>query len=120
MTKLLRYLRSREWAVAALALAFIVVQVWLDLKSPEYMAEITRLVQVEGSTMPEILTAGGKMLACSLGSFAGSRGTAVCSSFIAAGFGGTMRAKMFHKVQSFSMEETWPLFHPKPHYQVDQ
>lgn len=105
MTKLLRYLRSREWAVAVLALAFIVVQVWLDLKSPEYMAEITRLVQVEGSTMPEILTAGGKMLACSLGSLLAAVATAVCSSFIAAGFGGTMRAKMFHKVQSFSMEE---------------
>lgn len=105
MTKLLRYLRSREWAVAVLALAFIVVQVWLDLKSPEYMAEITRLVQVEGSTMPEILTAGGKMLACSLGSLLAAVATAVCSSFIAAGFGGTIRAKMFHKVQSFSMEE---------------
>lgn len=105
VTKLLRYLRSREWAVAVLALAFIVVQVWLDLKSPEYMAEITRLVQVEGSTMPEILTAGGKMLACSLGSLLAAVATAVCSSFIAAGFGGTMRAKMFHKVQSFSMEE---------------
>lgn len=105
MTKLLRYLRSREWAVAALALVFIVVQVWLDLKSPEYMAEITRLVQVEGSTMPEILAAGGKMLSCSLGSLLAAVATAVCSAFIAAGFGGTMRAKMFHKVQSFSMEE---------------
>lgn len=105
VTKLLRYLRSREWAVAVLALAFIVVQVWLDLKSPEYMAEITRLVEVEGSTMPEILTAGGKMLACSLGSLLAAVATAVCSAFIAAGFGGTMRAKMFHKVQSFSMEE---------------
>lgn len=91
--------------MAALALVFIVVQVWLDLKSPEYMAEITRLVQVEGSTMPEILAAGGKMLSCSLGSLLAAVATAVCSAFIAAGFGGTMRAKMFHKVQSFSMEE---------------
>ena len=41
--------------LAALSLVFIVLQVWLDLTMPEYMAEITRLVQTPGSTMPEIL-----------------------------------------------------------------
>lgn len=101
LLKLFRNLTKQERGLAVLALAFIVTQVWLDLKSPEYMAEITRLVQVEGSTMPQILTAGGKMLSCSLGSLLASVATAVCASRIATGFGGTMRAKLFGKVQSF-------------------
>ena len=105
LLKLFRNLTKQERGLAVLALAFIVAQVWLDLKSPEYMAEITRLVQVEGSTMPQILTAGGKMLSCSLGSLLASVATAVCAARIATGFGGTMRAKLFGKVQSFSMEE---------------
>lgn len=105
LLKLFRNLTKQERGLAVLALAFIVAQVWLDLKSPEYMAEITRLVQVEGSTMPQILTAGGKMLSCSLGSLLASVATAVCAARIATGFSGTMRAKLFGKVQSFSMEE---------------
>lgn len=105
MLKLLRNLTKREWALACVALAFIVCQVWLDLKSPDYMADITRLVQVEGSTMDEILTAGAKMLACSLGSLAAAVVTALCASNIAAHFGGTLREKLFDKVQSFSMAE---------------
>lgn len=105
MLKLLRNLTKRECALACVALAFIVCQVWLDLKSPDYMADITRLVQVEGSTMAEILTAGAKMLACSLGSLAAAVVTALCASNIAAHFGGTLREKLFDKVQSFSMAE---------------
>ena len=91
--------------LAALSLVFIVLQVWLDLTMPEYMAEITRLVQTEGSTMPEILSAGGMMLLCALASLAASIFTAVCAAKIAAGFGGTLRGKLFSKVGSFSMEE---------------
>lgn len=105
MLKLLRNLTKCECALACVALAFIVCQVWLDLKSPDYMADITRLVQVEGSTMAEILTAGAKMLACSLGSLAAAVVTALCASNIAAHFGGTLREKLFDKVQSFSMAE---------------
>lgn len=105
MIKLLRNLTKKEWALAATALVFIVVEVWLELTMPEYMAEITRLVQTEGSTMSEILTAGGKMLLCALGSLAGTVVTAVCAAKIAANFSGTLREKLFRKVQSFSMEE---------------
>ena len=54
----------------AASIAFIVVQVWLDLKLPDYMSAITTLVQTAGSTMGEILSAGGMMLVCSLGSLA--------------------------------------------------
>lgn len=105
MLKLFRNLKKREWTLVGVSLVFIITQVWLDLKMPEYMAEITTLVQTPGSTMEEILTAGGKMLICALGSLAASVVTAVCASRIASDFGGTLRNKMFRKVQSFSMEE---------------
>ena len=105
MLKLFKSLRKKEWILAAVSLIFIVGQVWLDLTMPEYMAEITMLVQTEGSTMQEILSSGGLMLLCALGSLAASIITAVCSAKIAADFGGTLRGKLFSKVQSFSMEE---------------
>ena len=62
MFKLFRYLGKREWAMAGCALLFILGQVWLDLRLPEYMSEITVLVQTEGSAMGDILHAGGLML----------------------------------------------------------
>ena len=105
MLKLFKNLRKTEWFLAAISIVFIIVQVWLDLTMPEYMAEITMLVQTEGSTMSEILSSGGMMLLCALGSLAASIVTAVCSAKIAADFGGTLRRKLFSKVQSFSMEE---------------
>ena len=72
MLKLFKNLRRQEWGLAAVSLLFIVAQVWLDLTMPEYMADITALVQTAGSTMGEILSAGGKMLLCALGSLAAS------------------------------------------------
>ena len=105
MLKLLRYLTKADWGLAALALVFIVAQVWLDLTMPDYMSEITTLVQTEGSAMSDILIAGGKMLACALGSFAASIVAAVCAAKIAANFSATLREKLFDQVQSFSMAE---------------
>ena len=105
MLKLFKNLKKEENLLAILSIVFIVLQVWLDLTMPEYMADITRLVQTDGSTMSAILSAGGKMLLCALGSLAASVFTAICAAKIATGFGATVRHKLFHKVQSFSMEE---------------
>ena len=105
MLKLLKYLTKWDWGLAVLALGFIVAQVWLDLTMPDYMSEITTLVQTEGSAMSDILIAGGKMLACALGSFAASIVAAVCAARIAANFAATLREKLFDQVQSFSMAE---------------
>lgn len=105
MIKLFKNLRKQELGLIALALVFIVTQVWLDLTMPDYMADITRLVQTDGSTMSEILTAGGKMLLCALGSLIAAVFTAMCASKIATSFAATIRGKLFSKVQSFSMEE---------------
>ncbi len=105
MLKILKTLRRRDWLLILLAVMFIVAQVWLDLKMPDYMQEITMLVQTEGSAMGDILTAGGKMLVCALGSLVDSVIVAVLAARIASNFGAQLRGKLFNQVQSFSMEE---------------
>lgn len=105
MLKLFKNLKKEEWCLIAVSLIFIVLQVWLDLTMPEYMADITGLVQTPGSEMGDILAAGGKMLLCALGSLAAAVITAVCAAKIATGFSKTLRGLLFEKVQSFSMEE---------------
>ena len=105
MVKLFRYLKKREWIMAAVSLVFIISQVWLDLRLPEYMSEITVLVQTDGSTMSEILTAGGKMLGCALGSMAMAIITCYFASVIAASVSRRLQSELYHKVLSFSSEE---------------
>ena len=79
MLKLLKKFTKTEWTLSFAALLFIILQVWMDLTIPDYMSEITTLVQTEGSAMSEILAAGGKMLGCALGSFAASVCTVTCA-----------------------------------------
>lgn len=105
MIKLFRYMKGREWLFFLVSLVFIVSQVWLDLKLPDYMSEITTLVETEGSAMADIWTAGGMMLLCSLGSLVSSIIVCYFASSIAASFSRRLRAAMFDKVESFSMEE---------------
>lgn len=105
MLKLLRYLKRKEWLFFLLSLLFIAAQVWLDLKLPDYMSEITKLVETEGSAMNDIWTAGGMMLLCSLGSLASSVAVCFLASNIAAGFSKRLRSAMYYKVQSFSKNE---------------
>lgn len=81
------------------------MQVWLSLTMPDYMSEITKLVQTKGSKMNDILIAGGKMLACALGSLLAAVCTSICASKISSNFSANLRGQVFHKVQSFSMEE---------------
>ncbi len=105
MLKLLKKLTKTEWGLAFAVLVFIVTQVWLELTMPDYMSEITVLVQTPGSAMSDIFVAGGKMLLCALGSLFASVCTAICVSRIASNFAANLRGQLFDKVQSFSMAE---------------
>lgn len=105
MIKTLRYLRAWDWLLVLCSLIFIVFQIWLDLKLPDYMAEITQLVQTEGSEMNDILYNGGMMLACALGSLAAACLVGYLAAKIAAGFSMRLRELVYNKVMSFSMEE---------------
>ena len=105
MLRILKHLRWKEWLLVAACVVLIVGQVQLDLTLPDYMSEITRLVQTEGSQMRDILLAGGKMLLCALGSML----LTVCTTFftaqIASRFSARLRGEMYRKVVGFSNEE---------------
>lgn len=105
MIKLLKRLKMKEWIQAFVSLIFIVTQVWLDLKLPDYMSDITKFLQTPGSKMSDIWLAGGKMMLCALGSFASAVVVGFFVERIAASFSQTLRSLLFSKVDSFSMEE---------------
>lgn len=105
MVKLLKRLTAKEWVQVFVSLIFIVAQVWLDLKLPDYMSEITRYSQTPGSEMSDIWLAGGKMMLCALGSLASAVVVGFFAARIAASFSQRLRSLLFSKVDSFSMEE---------------
>lgn len=105
MLKMFRYLKKRDWLYALVSLVFIIIQVFLDLKMPDYMSEITTLVQAGDSQMSDILTVGGLMLLCALGSLAAAFAVGYFVAKIAAGLSMTLREKVYEKTMSFSMEE---------------
>ena len=72
MIRLFKNLSKKDWLFIFVSIGFIALQVWLDLKMPDYMSEITMLVQTPGSAMKDIVVAGGKMLLCALGSLISS------------------------------------------------
>lgn len=105
MLKMFRYFRKKEWLMVFGSLVFVVGQVWLDLRLPDYMSDITTFVMTEGSTMSDVLIAGVKMLFCALGSVAFSCIVGFFAAQIAAGLSKRLRSEMFSKVSAFSMEE---------------
>ncbi|MEG0895697.1 MAG: ABC transporter permease, partial [Oscillospiraceae bacterium] len=104
MTKILKYLKPVEWISALICGAFVAFQVWLDLKLPDYMSEITMLIQTSGE-INQILSVGGKMLLCAFGSLIAAFITGFIAAKIAAGFSKRLRSKIYNKVEAFSMEE---------------
>lgn len=100
---------SPRYAIIAaqviLCIALVAVQVWLDLKLPDYMSEITRLVVTPGSEMRDIWTVGGKMLFCALGSLASAFVVGFFAARLAAGLSKYLRATIYAKIEAFSMEE---------------
>jgi ATP-binding cassette subfamily B protein len=105
MINILKRLKKAEWLQVFVSLIFIVAQVWLDLKLPDYMSEITRMTQVPGSEMADIWVAGAKMLVCALGSLVSAVAVGFFAARIAASFSQRLRSLLFSKVDSFSMEE---------------
>ncbi len=105
MIKLLKSLGKKEWAFALLCLLLIFSQVWLELKMPDYMSEITKLVQTEGSSMSDIIKNGAYMLSCALGSLVLAVITGYITSGISSGFSLKVRKKIFDKVENLAMQE---------------
>lgn len=105
MLKLLRNLGKKEIILAIISLILIIAQVWLELKMPDYMSEITVLVQTEGSEMSEIIKNGAFMLSCALGSLVSAIIVGYLASNISAIFSMKTRKKLFDKVGNLAMNE---------------
>lgn len=105
MIKLLKNLKKNDWIFAMIAFLLIAVQVWLELKMPDYMSEITQLVQTEGSKMSDILENGGYMLLCAFSSLLCAIVTGYLIANISARFSRNVRKKLFNKVMDLSTAE---------------
>ena len=105
MIKILKNFKAKEWLILLISVMFIMCQVWLDLKLPDYMSEITKLVQTPGSEISEIAKSGGFMLLCAFGSLISSVTVACLAAKVATELSARLRGKVFDRVQSFSMKE---------------
>lgn len=105
MLKLLKKLGKKELLFTLICLVFIIGQVWLDLKLPDYMSNITTLVQTDNSSMLDILKQGGYMVLCAGGSLIFAFIVGYFASYIASSFSRKIREDLFKKVEDFSMTE---------------
>ena len=105
MIKVLKLINKKQRLYVGISIVFIVVQVWLDLKLPDYMSNITTLVETSGSKMSDILVQGGYMLLCALGSMAAAMVVGYLAAKVAAGLARTLRGQVYNKTMDFSMEE---------------
>ena len=105
MLKLIKNITKREWIIAFISFILIFAQVWLELKMPDYMSEITVLVQTEGSKMSDILMNGGYMLLCAFGSLVAAIIVGYLIANISASFSRKTRKKLFDKVESLATHE---------------
>ncbi len=105
MLKLIKEFKKKDFMLIFVCVLLILFQVWLDLKLPDYMTEITRLVQTEGTKISEVLTQGGYMLLCAGGSLLAAFLVGYLVSYVSATFSKRTRKTLFEKVQAFSMEE---------------
>ena len=105
MFRIMKYLSKAEIGQMLIALVTIVGQVYFDLKLPDYMSDITTLVETPGSDMKDIWIAGGKMLLISLGSVACAIITGYIAARVAASFTQRLRSLEFRKVESFGPAE---------------
>jgi len=105
MFKLFKSFNKKDWLIVGISIILIFAQVWLELKMPDYMSEITILVQTEGSKMSDILSNGGYMLLCAFGSMVGAIIVSYFISKLSANFSKNTRKSLFDKVETLSMNE---------------
>ena len=105
MFKLFKNFTKKDIGMIIVSIALVVFQVWLDLKLPDYMSAITRLVQTDGAAMADILRQGGYMLLCAFGSLVSACIVGFFASNLSASFSYTLRSKVYNKVLNLSTAE---------------
>ena len=105
MRKLIKKLTLKQIILVFISIAFISFQVWLDLKIPDYMNEITKLIQTPGTKVKDILHPGSYMILCAFGGLIASIIVGYFAAYIAASFAYRLRKDIFDNVETFSMKE---------------
>ena len=105
MINIFRRLTAKEWGMIALSTVFICLAVWMDLKTPEYLSDITTLLAKEGTKVSDIMDPGSKMLLFSFGSFLMAVFVGFLASRVAASFTTRLRGEIFHQVMDYSDAE---------------
>ncbi len=105
MLKLFKKLSFKDVIYIFICFLLIFFQVWLDLKLPDYMSEITRLVQTSGSDITDILTQGFYMLLCAIGSLLSAVVVGYFASLVGSSFSRSLRKEIFDAVEDFGMEQ---------------
>lgn len=105
MLKLFKNFTKKDYLLLIISISLIVVQVWLDLKLPDYMSKITMLVQTDGSQMSEIIKQGSLMMGCAFGSLLSSIGVGYLASRLSSSFSFNLRNKIYNKVLEFGPQE---------------
>lgn len=105
MFGLFKNLKAKDWILIGISVGFIVLQVWLELKMPDYTKALTNMIQGENANMSEVWKNGGLMLACALGSLCSAVICSILISRVASSFSMTLREKLFDKISSFSESE---------------
>ncbi|MBQ3330597.1 MAG: ABC transporter ATP-binding protein [Ruminococcus sp.] len=105
MKSIMRHFTRRDWLATAGAVVLIALSVWLELLMPDYMKDVTALLITPGSSVGDILFAGGKMLLCALASLVVSVLVTVISGYLAANYSYNVRQKLYDAVEGFSMAQ---------------
>ena len=105
MIRLFKNLTKRDLLIILVIISLVVFSVFLDLRLPEYMSKITKLVQMEDSTIQQILNAGMHMIICAVGSLLCTISVGFCTSLLSARFSRMIRRKIFAKVEDFGITE---------------
>lgn len=105
MIRIIRYLNKKQWMQILLSFVFIITQVYLDLKIPDYMSKITMYVESPGHSVSDIIGEGKWMLLCAFGSLISAIIVGYLASKVSASFSKDLRSRIFSKVESFSMKE---------------
>ncbi len=103
--KLSQFIGRREWGLALVAFIAIIVQVFFDLRLPDYMQDITQIIVMPDAEVSDVLEQGAYMLGCALGSMAAAVVTGFAMAMIGATLSRNMRAAVFNTSMEFSMEE---------------
>lgn len=105
MFSLFKNLKLKDWLFIGLSVGLIVIQVWLELKMPDYTAKLTTMIQGENASMSEVWKNGGLMLACAAGSLIAAIICSILISKVASSFSMILREKLFNKISDFSEAE---------------